>query len=323
MDTKKSHLSLDADGIIVGGGIAGLQAALQLGRYGHRVMVIDAGYGRSTLCRSYHNILGWPNGVSGTELRRLGRQQAEAVGVRFADDLIVQASPLDAAGTGFALTGQADGGRVYTGRTLLLATGILDRFPVLEGLERCLGKTIYVCPDCDGYEIRGKRTLVLGSGEVGAQMALVLKHWTDELVYVNHEQAVISPEAAKELDRQHIACVSEPIERILETNDGSFEGVLLSASRRIIAGERGFIAFGGNRVHSLLAEQLGVERLENRHIVTDPRTKMTNITNVWAAGDVAVHAEQVTIAMGEGSQAAIWMNKALQRMLETQSTQEG
>ncbi len=65
-----------------------------------------------------------------------------------------------------------------------------------------------------------------------------------------------------------------------------------------------------------LARQLGAERMENRHIVTDPRSKMTSVPFVWAAGDVGVHAEQVTIAMGEGAQAAIWMNKALLMLKE-------
>ncbi|MEC0247881.1 FAD-dependent oxidoreductase, partial [Paenibacillus chitinolyticus] len=78
------------DSIIVGGGIAGLQAAIQLGRYGHRVLVIDAGYGRSTLCANYHNVLGYPDGISGEELRRTGRGQAEALGVAFAEGLAVR-----------------------------------------------------------------------------------------------------------------------------------------------------------------------------------------------------------------------------------------
>src|SRR5690606_19400176 len=96
---------------------------------------------------------------------------------------------------------------------------------------------------------------------------------------------------------------------------GWFQGVQLSDSGRIISGERGFIAFGGNKVHSQLAAQLGIERLENRHIVTDSRTKMTNVKHVWAAGDVAVHSEQVTIDMGEGCQAAMWMYTASQQMM--------
>lgn len=319
----------DADGIIVGGGIAGLQAALQLGRYGYRVLVIDAGRGRSTLCRSYHNVLGWPDGISGPELRRLGRQQAEAVGVRFVLDEILEAVMLPVKkGGGFRLTGKVvegsrdpvgPGGSQYVGRVLLLATGILDRFPNLPGLECCLGKSVYVCPDCDGYEIKGHKTIVLGAGDVGANMALTLTHWSERLVYVNHEQSDVKLVSLQELERHGIEYIAEPIERVLESDDGCFEGVQLSTGR-IVAGERGFIAFGGNRVHSDLARQLGVERLENRHIVTDPRTKMTNVSGVWAAGDVAVHAEQVTIAMGEGSQAAIWMNKLLSGKLTLSST---
>ncbi len=74
------------DCIIIGGGIAGLQGAIQLGRYEHKVLVIDSNYGRSTLCKTYHNILGWPDGVSGPELRRIGRQQAESTGVEFLED---------------------------------------------------------------------------------------------------------------------------------------------------------------------------------------------------------------------------------------------
>lgn len=74
------------DCIIVGGGFAGLQAAIQLGRYGHRVKVVDKGYGRSTLCRSYRNLIGWPDGVSGQKLRRLGQLQAQRLGVEFVQD---------------------------------------------------------------------------------------------------------------------------------------------------------------------------------------------------------------------------------------------
>ena len=74
---------MNFDCIIIGGGIAGLQASIQLGRYMHKVLVIDSGDGRSTLCRSYHNILGYPDGVSGQQLREIGRRQAEKLGIHF------------------------------------------------------------------------------------------------------------------------------------------------------------------------------------------------------------------------------------------------
>lgn len=301
------------DSIIVGGGIAGLQAAIQLGRYEHKVLVIDAGYGRSTLCRSYHNILGWPDGVSGEELRRLGRLQAEKLGVTFVQDEVVQAVAKGKIGDGFELWGKS--GRGYEARTLLLATGLIDRMPELPNLKECLGLTVYVCPDCDGYEIKDRSTLVMGSGDAGAAMAINLRYRTEKMTYVNHQQRAVKSELLLEMKNKGITYVAEDLAEIVVDSPGRFKGAVLRDGV-LLQAERGFIAFGGNEVKSDLARQLGAERMENRHIMTDPRSKMTSVPFVWAAGDVGVHAEQVTIAMGEGSQAAIWMNKALLRMNE-------
>lgn len=295
------------DCIVVGGGIAGLQAAIQIGRYGHSALVVDKGEGRSTLCRSYHNVLGWPDGISGAELRKLGRMQAEQTGIRFVKDEIVRA---ERHGELFVVQG-SDGD--YRGKVALLATGIEDRFPNLPGLVPCLGKTVYVCPDCDGHEIRNRKTIVLGSGDSGASMALTLSDRTEDLLFVNHERKSVSPQLSEKLQNRGIAVRNEPIREVLEENDGLFQGLRLESGEELWA-DRGFIAFGGNKVHSGLAEQLGAERHENGHILTDPRTKMTTVPNLWAAGDVGVHSEQVTIAMGEGSQAAIWMHKTLLRL---------
>ncbi|WP_268626201.1 NAD(P)/FAD-dependent oxidoreductase [Paenibacillus alvei] len=294
------------ESIIIGGGIAGLQAAIQLGRYRHRVLVIDSGYGRSTICRSYHNVLGWPEGVSGTQLRLLGKRQATSLGIHLLEDTVTSLAPNGE--HGFTVTTTENG--LFTASTLLLATGIMDRLPSLPNLMPCLGLTVYVCPDCDGYEVTDRRTIVLGSGPTGADMALTLLYWTRDIVYVNHEQKPLSADQMHQLDAQQIEVIEAQIEEVVCKGEGIFSGVRLSDGR-IIDGERGFVAFGGNEVKSSLAEQLGIERHENKHIMVDPRTKMTNVPNVWAAGDVCVHSEQVTIAMAEGSQAAIWMHKAI------------
>jgi thioredoxin reductase (NADPH) len=298
------------DCVIVGGGIAGTQASILLGRYEHRVLVIDAGYGRSTLCKSYHNVLGWPDGVPGEELRRLGRVQAEKLGVTFITEEVIEARKSN---EGFVLKVKNAAHGPYEGSTLLLATGVLDRFPPLPGLVPCLGLTVYICPDCDGYEVKNKRTIVLGSGDPGASMAAALTYWTNDIVYINHEQKEIGDKLRSKLAEHRIEVIEEAIESVITHKEWQFQGVRL-ADGRMIHGDRGFIAFGGNEVKSGLAHQLGIERLENKHIISDPRSKMTNVPGVWAAGDVAVHSEQVTIAMGDGSQAAIWIHKALQKM---------
>lgn len=294
------------ENIIIGGGIAGLQAAIQLGRYRHRVLLIDEGRGRSTICQAYHNLLGWPEGISGQRLRQLGRQQAEALGIHMLTDKVTHLRQDNS--QRFCVTTLVHG--PFMARTLLLATGVMDRLPSLPNLLPCLGLTVYVCPDCDGHEVSGRRTIVLGSGQTGADMALTLMYWTHDLIYVNHERKPIPPERIRQLSEHQIEIIEERIERILCQEEGIFSGICLTDGRTI-AGERGFVAFGGNEVHSSLAEQIGIKRLENKHILVDPRTKMTNVPNVWAAGDVCAHSEQVTIAMGEGSQAAIWMHKAL------------
>lgn len=293
------------DVIIVGGGIAGLQAAIQLGRYQHQVLVIDAGVGRSTLCQSYHNVLGYPSGVSGGELRSLGQRHAQELGVHFVVGEVTVASK-GAEGFKVKTSDQEE----YMSRRILLATGVMDQIPPFPELIPCLGLSVYVCPDCDGYEIKDKRTLVLGSGKVGANMALTLTYWTDQLVLINHGQAEIPEKERAALQEKNIEVISIPIAHVRTGKHWEFTGVELEDGR-VIRGEGGFIAFGGNEVKSQLARQLGVELLENHHILVDPRTKMTNVQYVWAAGDVVAHSEQVTIAMGEGSQAAIWIHKSL------------
>jgi thioredoxin reductase len=317
------------DCIIIGGGIAGLQAAIQLGRYDHRVLVIDANDGRSTLCKCYHNLLGWPDGVSGEELRHRGRLQAERLGVSFCHDSVVEARKVESLHADLSIDREraaeaqhlsdsrhdsrfqirCGSGAIYEAKHLLIATGILDRFPQLPGLVECLGISVYVCPDCDGYETKHRRTVVMGAGNVGANMALTLSYWSDDIVFVNHERAKVDGALLEKLSAKGIKYVEEPLVEV-EADKTYIKGVRFESGRRIEA-ERGFIAFGGNEVRSQIARQLGVHCLDNRHIVVDARTKMTNVPNVWAAGDVVAHSEQVSIAMGDGAQAAIWIHKHL------------
>lgn len=293
------------DCMIIGGGIAGLQAAIQLGRYQYKVIVIDSNDGRSNLCRCYHNLLGWPDGVDGETLRGLGRQQAEGYGVLFIKDRVIGVAEVD--GDFQANTEQS---KSFSARRLLFATGVRDHIPMLPGLIPCLGISIFVCPDCDGYEVRDKPAVVIGSGDAGANMALALTHWSRDITYINHGKSPIQQKLLEQLHNRMITVIDEKIVSVvcngaqLESITGE-DGLNLKASH-------GFLALGGNVVNTDLAAQLGVALEKNRHIQVDPRTKMTNVKHVWAAGDIVAHSEQVAIAMGDGVQAAIWMHKSLQ-----------
>lgn len=293
------------DCIIVGGGIAGLQAAIQLGRYEHQVLVLDRADGRSTLCRSYHNILGFPDGVGGETLREYGRRQALALGVKIHCCDVVK---IERHGDDRFLVRDSSG-EVFESRRLLLATGVRDRLPDVPGLVPCLGLSIYVCPDCDGYEIKGKRTVVLGAGKVGAEMAHTLLFWNPELIYVDGGATLLPDEAREQLESIGVRYIHQEVKEIEQTQ-GMVQRVYLENGDSMEA-ERGFIAFGGNQVYSQFAKDLGAKVLDNKHIEVNPRTKETTVRHLYAAGDVVAHSEQVTIAMGDGSQAAIWIHKSL------------
>ena len=292
------------DCVIVGGGIAGLQAAIQLGRYRHHVAVIDGADGRSTLCRSYHNLIGFPDGISGAELLASGKKQAEQLGIEFIKATVVRAER-DAEGLRLITSDELS----FWGKRLLIATGVKDRLPNFPKLIPCMGISVYVCPDCDGYEVSGKQTLVLGAGNTGAQMALTLTHWTADLTYVNHERSPVDGELRQRLADKGIQYIEKPIRTVI-AEQAQFQGIILEDGSSIYR-ERCFVAFGGNEVRSGIAKQLGAQLMDNKHIIVDPRTKLTSAEHVWAAGDVTAHSEMVTIAMGDGSQAAIWIHKSL------------
>ncbi|SDM46731.1 NAD(P)/FAD-dependent oxidoreductase [Sediminibacillus halophilus] len=293
------------DCIIIGGGIAGLQAAIQLGRYCDNVLVIDAADGRSNLCRCYHNILGWPEGISGATLRRTGRRQAEELGVNFIEETVEQVAKQE------QLFSVSTTNRNHETRAILIATGIKDHLPAFDKLLPCLGISVYICPDCDGYEVLDKKVIVIGSGRAGAGMALALTNWASQIHLVNHGREPIEEELHQKLKFHEINTIAGEIDEVLAEGD-QFRGVKLEDGSNLEA-DHAFVAMGGNEVRSQLAEQLGVELYKNKHILVDPRTKMTNVENVFAAGDIVAHSEQVTIAMGDGMQAAIWIHKKIKQ----------
>ncbi|MGE7759971.1 NAD(P)/FAD-dependent oxidoreductase [Peribacillus sp. NPDC097895] len=294
-----------ADCIVIGGGIAGIQAAIQLGRYKHRILVIDSAQGRSSIAKAYHNILGWPDGVSGNHLRTLGRQHAEKFDVEFLDDTVVS---IEKKHDEFFIKTKNDA--EYQAKTIFLGTGITDNIPPIKNIYSTLGTSTYICPDCDGYEIMDKQTVVIGGGNTGASMALTLLYWSKDIIYVNHLKSKIDDKYREKLMKNQIPVFEEEVEEVLVDAKQQMTAIQLITGK-IIEAEKAFTAFKGNKLNNELAIQLGVEVNENNHVVVHPRTKETNIEGVWAGGDLVAHSEQVTISMGDGTQAAIWIHKRL------------
>lgn len=147
------------DVAIIGGGPAGLSAAIWLARYLRRVVVIDAGDPRNWEAREMHGYLG-VDGIAPTELRRRGREESRKFGAELIDATATRVDRID--DDLFSVT--LESGGAVTAARILLAIGIRDVWPDVPGLERCYGATAHVCPDCDGYEARGKKTVVIASG---------------------------------------------------------------------------------------------------------------------------------------------------------------
>lgn len=294
------------DTIVIGGGIAGLQAAIQLSRSLHKVLVIDKKTGRSVLARKYRNILGYPEGVSGMELRNQGEQMAKRFGATFIQG---EATFCEQNQEHVFCVTTREHEETFMAKTLLISTGITDPLPAIPGLVECLGESIYICPDCDGYEVQKKRTVVIGSGKQALQMAKELTYYTNDIVVINHSLTLLDKDDQR-MAKEWGECYRNEEILSLQQQNGFLSSVTLRSGEEITV-ERGFLAFAGAHVNSDLLQAFHIQLLNQGHVQVDSRTKETNHRNIWAAGDINAHSQQVTISMGEGSQAAIWIHKRL------------
>ncbi|MEO8579650.1 MAG: NAD(P)/FAD-dependent oxidoreductase, partial [Gemmatimonadales bacterium] len=195
------------DVAVVGGGPAGLCAAVWLARYLHKVVVVDSGDPRNWETRGINGYLGH-QGIRSPELRALGRTECAKYGVELVSGIVDEA--INETGELFAI--KLREGPVIEARRILLAIGIKDFWPDIPGLERCYGETIHVCPDCDGYETRDKKTVVVGKGRKAVGMALALTNWTREIVIcTNGEPPEMRQSLLDQLKALNIPVLDAPI----------------------------------------------------------------------------------------------------------------
>ncbi|TKI55858.1 NAD(P)/FAD-dependent oxidoreductase [Brevibacillus antibioticus] len=299
-------MQVEYDTVIVGGGIAGLQTAIQLARCLRRVAVIDMPGGRSTIAKAYRNILGFSEGVSGDFLRQAGRQQAQKYGANLITDEVIK---LSTDPSGLFSIGTKGSIHTFTSRTLVLATGIRDPFPAIPGFSDCVGISIFLCPDCDGYETVEKDTAIIGVGQHAVSMADELIYYTNRLTVINHAEVQVDSQAVSGMSQRGIKYREEKVYALHHTA-GQLQEIELSSGERLSV-ERAFLAFPGAHALTELLRGFSVQIHEKGHIHTNPRTKETDHPNIWAVGDINEHSQQVSVAMGDGTQAAIWIQKRL------------
>lgn len=290
------------DVAIIGGGPAGLNAALVLGRARRSVVVIDEGRPRNRVTHEVHNFL-TRDGISPSEFRRIAREQIGAYpNVEFAEDTAVSASGSDG---DFVVT-TAQGASIRS-KKLLLALGMKDVPLDIQGLAEVYGTSAFVCPYCDGWEHRDQPTAIIASGESAMHAAKTIAGWTSTYVICTNGPDGLSESQREELRRHRVLVFDSRIGRI-ESIDGQVRHIVL-ADGTIVACEA--IMFTPRLVAgSRLPLTIGCQVTETGAVLIDDIGK-TNVPGVYSAGDVATRLYQAITAASMGSIAATGINSEL------------
>jgi thioredoxin reductase len=275
------------DVLVVGGGAAGLSAAIVLARAQRTVLVVDGGEPRNAPATHMHGFLS-RDGMPPGDLLAAGRQEVKAYGGDVVEGRVEEAFRDQG-----AFTVRLDGGATMTARRLLVATGLRDELPDVGGLRERWARDVLHCPYCHGYEVRGQRFGVLGWSPDALRYAQIIRQWSDD---------VIAPLSARGID-----VVQGEVERVV-IDDDRLSGLALTDGR-VVARDVVFVPPRFVPNNDVLGA-LGCAVDDAGWVITDS-TGRTSMDGVWAAGNVCNPRAQVITAAGEGSTAAIAMNADL------------
>jgi thioredoxin reductase len=289
------------DCIIVGGGPAGLSAALMLGRCRRRVLLYDLGEQRNLSARAIH---GFPtrDGIAPGEYLRLARAELGRYGTIECAALEVVDACRD--GDRFQVLA-ADGSQVES-RKLLFATGVEDILPDIEGLEAHYGISVHHCPYCDAWEWRDRPLAVFGCDDQGPGLALSLTAWSGDVLLCTHG----SPLADRTAERLRASGIVVREERIvrLEGVDGMLERIVFADGGP--AARSALFLSCGQRQRSPLPDRLGC-RFTQKGTVDTGKCEATNVPGLYVAGDASKEAQFVMVAAAEGAEAGMAIHQAL------------
>ncbi|RST30755.1 NAD(P)/FAD-dependent oxidoreductase [Sphingomonas ginkgonis] len=285
------------DCLVVGGGPAGLTAAIYLARFHLDIRVIDDGNSRAGWIPRTRNHAGYPDGINGKELLALMRTQAQKYGARIETARVTR---IDRDDDGL-FTVEWGSGRQRT-KTVLLATGVTNRRPRMDSDlhdEALANGQIRYCPICDGFEVTDKKIGIIGSGSHGVAEAIFLRSYTCDVTLIAPDKALeVSAEDRQRLDKAGVTMI-----------DGPAEGVAVSGDCITVETASGSRTFDsvypslGSDMHTQLGVMLGCTLAEDGCFCCDDHQR-TSVEGVYAAGDVVHGLDQISHAMGEGGVAA-------------------
>jgi len=295
------HKTVDV--VIVGAGPAGLSAALILGRCRRAVLICDTGHPRNAASRALHGYL-TRDGVPPSELLAIGRRELEQYDTVELRD--VGASDAVCAEDGrFKVT--FDDGAVVFSRKLLIATGVCDNLPEIDGINELYGRSVFHCPYCDGWELRDQPIAIYGKGSRGAGLSLELTAWSRDLVLCTDGPSEIDDDDRGRLDRNGIVVREEGV-LALEGRDGMLERITFASGLPLA--RKALFFTTGQFQRSALAIGLGCEFNEKGTVRTG-KYESTHLPGLFVAGDASRAVQWVIVAAAEGAEAAFAINTDL------------
>ncbi len=292
---------MDIDIVIVGGGPAGLNAALVLGRARKRVLLCDAGAPRNTAAAHIHNFV-TRDGTPPAEFRRVAH--AELVAYPDVQRRELGVAGIEARGPGDFVVTLADGSSV-TARRVLLCVGVIDVLPDLPGLAPLWGKQVHVCPYCHGWEMQGLRTGYLCPDAAWLEWALLLRSWTREVVVFTGGAYAVAPEVRGRLAQAGVKLEERPVVRLL--GEETLEGALMADGSRV-AIEALYVR--PQQRQTALVEGLGLALDDLGYVKVDEH-RQTSIPGMHAAGDLTTMVQAAALAAAAGMFAAAVINHSL------------
>jgi thioredoxin reductase len=291
------------DVIIIGGGPAGLSAALVLARCRRQLLLCDNGQPRNARSSSLHGFLS-RDCIPPLELLRHGREQLKPYGVAPR-----QVTVTELAHVGDFFEATLDGGDKVRARMALIASGVRDHPPEIPGLDDCYGVTVHHCPYCDGWEHRDQSIAVIGHGTSGAGLALSLRTWTSHVVLCTNGARAMRRSDRRRLEQEQILVRSAPIARI--DHDGpNVRAITFSDGPSVPCEAIFFCARQSQQCE--IAARLGCEMNQGGAVKTGPLGQ-THIPGLYVVGDASRDVQFAIVAAAEGAKAAVAINKALQQ----------
>lgn len=289
------------DIMIIGGGEAGLSAAICAARMNRKVAVVDRGIeaSRDQWARKYLNYPGFPDGISARAVRELGDKQAALYGVERIWD---EVSALRSTEDGFVAEGRNG---LHRAGAIILASGVVDGRPEVENSADFEGYDVHYCLLCDGYEMQGTRVAVIGNTDSAVAEAVIMIHdfGCEAVICLDGKEPEFTEDSERQIRERSIAIRREKISRFVgePRTQGGLEGLDFESGEFLPASHA--LAALGTKVNTELAEDLGIE-LDGGFVAVDSRSA-TNVPLVYAAGDITGGFNQAIVAAGQGAVAAI------------------